>query len=249
MDNTQRFGNRVEDYVKYRPHYPAAIVTYLQERYDFTSGAIADVGAGTGILTKLFLDAGYTVYAVEPNEPMLAKATTLLNEYPGFTAVPGTAENTTLPNNSIDAIMAGQAFHWFNTEKSKAEFTRILKAHGLVVLVWNERRVDAAFEQDYEVLINRYGKDYVQVKHRNIDVDDIAAFFAPASMELKVFNNQQVFDFEGLKGRLLSSSYIPLQGEPGYEVMIAELKELFDKYQQAGTITITYETRLYAGRW
>jgi hypothetical protein len=118
-----------------------------------------------------------------------------------------------------------------------------------VVLVWNERRIDAAFEQEYEVLINRHSKDYVQVKHRNIDVDDIAAFFAPAPMELKVFNNQQVFDFEGLKGRLLSSSYMPLQGEPGYEVMLADLKGLFDKFQQAGTITITYDTRLYAGRW
>lgn len=249
MNNSQRFSNRVENYVKYRPHYPAAIVTYLQEQFDFTSGAIADVGAGTGILTTLFLNAGYTVYAVEPNRPMLAKATALLNGYPGFTAVPGTAENTTLPNSSVDAIMAGQAFHWFDAEKSKAEFTRVLKAHGLVVLVWNERRINAAFEQEYEVLINRHGKDYMQVKHRNIDVDDIAAFFAPAAMELKVFNNQQVFDFEGLKGRLLSSSYMPLQGEPGYEVMIADLKELFDKYQQEGTITITYDTRLYAGRW
>lgn len=249
MDNTQRFSDRVEDYVKYRPHYPVAMVTYLQEQFGFSAGDIADVGAGTGILTKLFLAAGYKVYAVEPNEPMLAKATTLLSDYPGFTAVPGTAENTTLPDSSVDAVMAGQAFHWFNAAKSKAEFTRILKAHGLVALVWNERRVDAAFEQEYEVLINRYGKDYKQVKHRNIEDDDIAAFFDPAPMELKIFNNQQVFDFDGLKGRLLSSSYIPLQGDAGYDDMIAGLKKLFDKYQQAGRITITYDTKLYAGRW
>ena len=249
MDNTQRFSNRVEDYVKYRPHYPAAIVTYLQERFGFTSGAIADVGAGTGILTKLFLDAGYTVCAVEPNGPMLTKATALLNNYPGFTAVAGTAENTTLANNSVDAVMAAQAFHWFDAEKSKAEFTRILKANGLVVLVWNERRIATAFEQEYEVLINRYGKDYMQVKHRNIETSDLATFFAPAPMELKEFINQQVFDFEGFKGRLLSSSYMPSQGEPGFDDMIAALKELFDKYQQSGTITITYDTKVYAGRW
>ena len=248
MSNTQRFSNRVENYVKYRPHYPAAMVTYLQERFGFTSGAIADIGAGTGILTKLLLDAGYTVYAVEPNGPMLDKAIALLNEYPGFTAVTGTAENTTLPNNSVDAVMAAQAFHWFNAEKSRAEFTRILKANGLVVLVWNERRVDSAFEKEYEVLINRYGKDYVQVKHRNIEQTDLAAFFAPAPMEVKEFNNQQVFDFEGFKGRLLSSSYMPLQGEPGYDEMLVALKQLFDKYQQAGAITITYYTRVYAGR-
>ena len=249
MDNTQRFSNKVEDYVKYRPHYPAAIVTYLQERFGFTSGTIADVGAGTGILTKLFLDAGYTVYAVEPNAPMLAKATALLNNYPGFTAVPGTAENTTLANNSVDAVMAGQAYHWFDAEKSKAEFTGILKANGLVMLVWNERRIESAFEQEYEVLINKYGKDYVEVKHRNIETSDIAAFFAPAPMELKEFSNQQVFDFEGFKGRLLSSSYMPSQGDAVYDDMITALKELFDKYQQAGAITITYDTKVYAGRW
>lgn len=162
MDNTQRFGNRVENYVKYRPHYPAAIIPYLQQQFHLSPGTIADVGAGTGILTKLFLDAGYTVYAVEPNEPMLAKATSLLNDYPGFTPVPGTAENTSLPDNSMDAVIAGQAYHWFDAEKSKKEFTRILKPHGLVMLVWNERRIRTPFEQEYEVLINRDGKDYVQ---------------------------------------------------------------------------------------
>lgn len=249
MDSTQRFSNRVENYVKYRPHYPADVVTYLQKQFGFASGTIADLGAGTGILTKLFLDAGYTLKAVEPNAPMLAEATTQLQHYPGFTAVPAAAEDTTLPNNSVDAVMAGQAYHWFNPEKSKAEFTRILKPHGLVALVWNERRIDAPFEQEYDALINRCGKDYVQVKHRNIEADDIAAFFAPAPMELKVFSNYQVFDFDGLQGRLLSSSYMPLQGEPGHEEAMAELNRLFEKYQQGGNITITYDTRLYAGRW
>jgi ubiquinone/menaquinone biosynthesis C-methylase UbiE len=180
---------------------------------------------------------------------MLAKAITLLNDYPGFTAVTGTAENTTLANNSVDAVMAAQAFHWFDAEKSKAEFTRILKANGLVLLVWNERRIASAFEKEYEVLINRHGKDYVQVKHRNIEVSDLAAFFAPATMELKEFSNQQVFDFEGFKGRLLSSSYMPVPTDPGYDDMITALQELFNKYQQAGTITITYDTKVYAGRW
>jgi len=180
---------------------------------------------------------------------MLVKATELLNDHAAFTAVPGTAENTTLPNNSVDAVMAGQAFHWFNAEKSRMEFTRILKPHGLVALIWNERRTDSPFEQEYDVLINRYGNDYVQVKHRNIEQDDIAAFFAPFTMELKEFSNQQVFDLEGLKGRLLSSSYVPLQGESKHNEMIAGLKALYDKYQQAGVITISYDTRVYAGRW
>jgi len=118
-----------------------------------------------------------------------------------------------------------------------------------VALVWNERRIEAPFEQEYDALINRCGRDYVQVKHRNIEASDIAAFFAPAPMELKVFSNQQVFDYEGLKGRLLSSSYMPLEGEPGHEEAMAELDNLFNKYKQGGNITITYDTRLYSGRW
>ncbi|KAA2241501.1 class I SAM-dependent methyltransferase [Chitinophaga agrisoli] len=249
MDSTKRFSNRVEDYVKYRPHYPADIITYLQEGYGLSAGKqLADIGAGTGISTSLFLEAGYPVFAVEPNEEMLGKAKELLGQYTGFTPVQGTAENTTLPSGSVDGIIAGQAFHWFNVPACKVEFKRILQSDGLVALIWNERRVGSPFEQEYDALINKHGKDYVQVGHRNIDAEHIGAFFAPAAMELKVFANEQVFDYDGLKGRLLSSSYMPLQGDPGFEVMIADLEALFGKYEQEGRIVISYDTKVYVGR-
>lgn len=250
MDSTKRFSNRVEDYVKYRPHYPAIIISYLQEHYGLSvEKQIADIGAGTGISTALFLEAGYRVFAVEPNNEMLEKAKELLGKYEEFMPVPGTAENTTLPDSIVDAVIAGQAFHWFDTAKCRKEFKRILKPHGPVALIWNERRTGSVFEQDYDSLINQHGKDYVQVSHRNIDAEHIAAFFAPGSMELKVFPNQQVFDFDGLKGRLLSSSYIPLPDDPGFEAMIADLRKLFDRYQEAGKIVIHYDTKVYVGRF
>jgi SAM-dependent methyltransferase len=148
----------------------------------------------------------------------------------------------------MDAVIAGQAFHWFDVEKCKAEFKRILKQDGLVVLIWNERKMGSAFEKDYEDLINKHGKDYVKVSQRNIDEASMTAFFAPAPMNMNIFPNEQVFDFDGLQGRLLSSSYMPLRKDAGYNEMIVDLKQLFEKYQQNGEIRIGYDTKVYTGR-
>jgi len=249
MDSTKRFSNRVADYVKYRPHYPDAIVAFLQDSYQLTTDKlIADIGAGTGISTQLFLDAGYRAIAVEPNAEMRDKATELLSTYPGFASADGTAENTGLADKSVDAIIAGQAFHWFNAQNARAEFKRILKAGGIVVLIWNERKTTSAFEKEYDQLIITHGQDYVKVGHRNIDYDNIGAFYDPEPFELRVFENKQVFDFEGLKGRLLSSSYMPTKADAGYAPMINDLRLLFNKYQQDELITINYDTKVYVGR-
>ncbi|MBO9150796.1 class I SAM-dependent methyltransferase [Chitinophaga sp. GCM10012297] len=248
MDNTQRFNHRVESYAAYRPDYPAEMVGFLQGKYNLGPGKpIADVGAGTGISTALFLKAGYAVFAVEPNTPMLEKATEMLGKYPGFHAVNGSAENTTLGSESVDAVIAAQAFHWFNPQQSKNEFLRILRPGGIVALIWNERRVHSDFEKDYEALINRHGKDYIKVRHRNIDMEHIAAFFSPHAVELNTFTNAQVFGLEGLKGRLSSSSYMPLSTEAGYAEMMEDLEKLFARFSENGRITISYETKVYSG--
>jgi SAM-dependent methyltransferase len=243
-----RFSNRVNDYVKYRPGYPTKIIDHLQQQYHLTTDKLlADIGAGTGISTELFLKAGYRVIAIEPNQPMRDKAIELLGNWPGFKAQNGTAEDTGLANESIDAVIAGQAFHWFNAEKTRLEFERILKPNGLIALIWNERRTGSAFEKDYDELIIKHGTDYVQVDHRNIDAAHIATFFQPHTYKLKTFYNEQVFDLEGLKGRLSSSSYMPTSGDDGYLPMIDDLQALFNKYQQNGTITIQYDTNVYSG--
>ncbi|MES2062666.1 MAG: class I SAM-dependent methyltransferase [Bacteroidota bacterium] len=247
-NSTTRFSNRVNDYVKYRPGYPIQIIDHLQKQYNLTTDKlIADIGAGTGISTQLFLEAGYRVIAVEPNAPMRNKAVELLGNWPGFKAQNGTAEDTGLATESIDAVIAGQAFHWFDAKKTRLEFDRILKPNGLIALIWNERRTGSAFEKDYDQLIIKHGKDYVQVDHRNIDAEHIGEFFTPQPYQLKTFYNEQIFDFDGLKGRLSSSSYMPTKDEEGYQAMIADLQTLFDKYQQNGSITIQYDTNVYTG--
>ncbi len=247
-NNTTRFSNRVEDYVKYRPSYPEEIITFLQQSYGLTQDKLlVDIGAGTGISTELFLKAGYRVIAVEPNREMREKSVELLSSYEGFSAQDGKAEEVALESGSIDGIISGQAFHWFDREKTKQEFKRLLKPGSPVVLIWNERKTTTGFEKDYDELIIRHARDYVQVDHRNIRTEDIEAFFSPQSVQLSIFANEQVFDFEGLEGRLLSSSYMPARGEDGYEAMIADLRNLFDRYQAAGSITIHYDTKVYVG--
>lgn len=249
-DSTTRFSNRVENYVKYRPGYPEEIIDYLQSDFNLSPNKlIADIGAGTGISATLFLKGGYAVKGVEPNEAMREKAVELLSGYDKFTAINGTAEHTTLSENSIDVIVCGQAFHWFNNDAAKAEFKRILKQDGVVVLIWNERLATYDFERDYDKLITRNGKDYVSVDHRNIDTESIENFFETGIVRLKSFANKQVFDFDGLKGRLLSSSYMPAENEAGYDKMLSELKDLFQQYQQDNLIQINYETKVYVCRF
>lgn len=248
QDSKSRFSNRVADYVRYRPGYPTDIIQFLQQQYGLaTSKLIADIGAGTGISAEMFLKAGYQVLAVEPNNEMREKAIELLQDYKGFEAIDGAAEQTGLEDNSIDAIVCGQAFHWFDALKARAEFKRILKPGGLVVLIWNERRTGTVFEKEYDELIIKHAKDYVQVDHRNISSEHIAAFFNPEPFELKVFENSQVFDYEGLEGRLLSSSYMPQREDAEYAAMVKDLKELFVRYQVNGKVTIYYDTKVYVG--
>jgi SAM-dependent methyltransferase len=247
-NNTTRFSNRVEDYVKYRPGYPPALLNYLQDHYHLiTRETVADIGAGTGISTALFLKAGYPVFAVEPNNEMREKLEEMLNHFPQLKAINGTAENTTLPDHSVDLIVAGQAFHWFDPLKSRDEFERILKPRGRVAIIWNERRTSTPFEKEYENLILKYATDYLKIDHRNIEDRDIEKFFYPRACSLKIFDNHQSFDFEGLKGRLASSSYIPPRDGAGFSEMTAELENLFNKYSGNNFIQINYDTKLYAG--
>ncbi len=249
-NSTSRFSNRVEDYVKYRPGYPKGILNYLQEDFGLnTEQIVVDIGAGTGISTALFLEEGYHVFAVEPNREMREKSVELLSHFSKLITIDGNAENTTLPEDCADVIVAGQAFHWFDQEKSKEEFKRILKPGGRVVIVWNERKTDTPFELEYERLIKKHGTDYERIDHRNISDQDIDAYFYPCICSLKIFDNFQLFNFEGLRGRLLSSSYMPAKDAPGYHEMIVDLENLFQKFSEHNQIRINYDTKLYAGRF
>lgn len=247
-DPLKRFSNRVENYVKYRPGYPAGVIDLLEAECGLTAAsAIADVGSGTGILSELFLKNGNPVFAIEPNAEMRLAAERLLGDYSKLESVDATAEATTLGSETVDFVTAAQAFHWFDQHKARREFARILRPGGWVALIWNERRLDSTpFLEAYEDLLLRYGTDYAQVRHENV-TGGIDAFFGPDPFKVKTLENSQDFDFESLKGRLLSSSYAPDSDHPNFKPMLAKLEELFAAHGHDGIVSFEYDTRIFYG--
>jgi SAM-dependent methyltransferase len=247
-DPLTRFSNRSDNYAKFRPGYPAKVIEILKDDCGLSeTSVIADLGSGTGILSELFLQNGNSVLAIEPNAAMRQVAERLLQRYEKFRSINAAAEATTLEPGSVDFVTAAQAFHWFDRARAKIEFARILKPAGWVVLIWNERQLDSTvFLRAYEDLLLRYGTDYEKVRHEKVTAE-IAEFFSPGSFELQTLENAQHFDFESLKGRLLSSSYAPDQGHPNFVPMLEELEGIFYANQKDGIVKFEYETKVYYG--
>ena len=246
-DPRERFSSRVEDYVRYRPGYPDAAVDLLERECGLTADSVvADVGSGTGILTRLLLDRGCRVYGVEPNREMREAGEAFLAAYPRFTSVDGSAEETTLGDASVDLVTAGQAFHWFDKPRARAELARILRPGGAIALIWNIRRTDATpFMSAFEALLVEHGTDYESVSHKGVEPGEMDDFFGVGSYRLEIVPNRQVVDYDGLEGRLLSASYVPGRGQPGYEPMLAALRRLFDEHERDGRVTLEYDTKVY----
>lgn len=246
---TSRFSDRVENYIRYRPGYPEEALDVLTRECGLTSGdVIADIASGTGIWTRRWLENGNRVYAVEPNIDMRQAGERLLSEFTNFTSVHGSAEATTLSGASVDFVTAAQAAHWFDRGRTRHEFVRILKPRGWLVLLWNEREVDTTpFLRDYEHLLVTFGTDYEDVRHERT-TDSVNEFFDPLPYQERVFAMRQEFDYEGLEGRLLSSSYAPGPGHPKHQPMLKELRRIFQQHVENGIVGFDYKTRLYFGK-
>jgi ubiquinone/menaquinone biosynthesis C-methylase UbiE len=249
-DSKQRFSNRVADYVRYRPSYPSAVRDVLRAECGLKSGhVIADIGSGTGFLSELFLKNGNRVFGVEPNEAMREAGEEYLASYDGFASVSGSAEASTLDDASVNFVTAGQAFHWFDQNLCRSEFTRILMPAGWVVVIWNERLTDASpFVREYEDLLRRFGTDYASVKESYPSEEHMRDFFGTGAYSSHTLPNFQEFDFEGVAGRLRSSSFIPTQDHPNFAPMMAELQRIFDADNQDGRVRLEYTTHIYFGR-
>ncbi|MCU0508860.1 MAG: class I SAM-dependent methyltransferase [Anaerolineae bacterium] len=246
---TERFSTKVENYARYRPHYPPEVLELLRRECGLTPDwTIADIGSGTAISSELFVANGNRVFGVEPNAAMRAAGDAHMTAYPNFVSVAATAEETTLPDASVEMALAGQAFHWFEQERARREFVRILKPGGWLVPMWNSRDEASAFQQDYERFVLEFGTDYTEIRHQNVTPEALAAFFAPAEMRAAQFKQAQVVDWEGLAGRVLSSSYMPASDHPRYEAMLAELRRLFDAHAVDGKLPLDLVTQVYYGR-
>lgn len=248
-DPTTYFSDRVENYMRYRPSYPRAVFDLLSRECGLgEQSVVADVGSGTGNLARLLLERGLRVYGVEPNQEMRAAGERLLADFPGFTSLAGAAEATGLPDASVDLVTAGQAFHWFDVARAGAEFRRILRLPRWVALVWNERRTHSSpFLTALDQVLAPYVTNEAW-RRESAHLETLDAFFGAGGYRVATFDNQQAFDVAGLCGRVLSSSYAPLPGDPRHAELLRQLRETFAAYERDGTVTFEYDSRVYYGR-
>jgi len=248
-DSKLRFSSRVENYVKYRPGYPPEVIHTLTTTCGLKPASkVADIASGTGLFTRLLLDNGNQVFAIEPNAEMRDAGEKFLSGYPNLTTLSGSAEATTLRDHSVDFITAAQAAHWFDRDKARREFVRILKPGGWCALIWNERQTATTpFLRAYEEVLLKYGTDYQDVRHERT-TETIAEFFRPSLYREQVFPSRQEFDYAGLEGRLNSSSYAPEPGNPNHEPMLKALRAVFDKFNLSGQVAFEYNTRLFCAQ-
>lgn len=243
----ERFTGLAEKYVKYRPSYPASVLNTLKDKFGFSSEClVADIGSGTGIFTRLLLENGNSVYAVEPNNNMIQASKEFLKDYKSCTFIERSAEDTGLPDSSVDLVTVAQAFHWFKADRVVKEFERILKSDGVVLLVWNNRKMEPTpFTKELDTLLKKYCTEYEKLVYTEVDSKLILDRFKGWQSENFSFNNYQDVTFDGLKGRLDSSSFCPPKDGESYPPLIDELKQLFKSFEQNGIVRMDYDCNMY----
>lgn len=244
QDPTRRFSVRVDAYTRYRPSYAAEVTALAERECGLSAGQlVADIGCGTGLLARLFLERGCEVLGVEPNAEMREAGRKALAGEARFHSIDGRAEATTLATASVDFVTAGQAAHWFDADQAHAEFARILKPGGWLLLVWNERKRTPGFMSEYEALIARHAPE-----QSRISTERIGRLFGGRTWRMARFDHHQTLDAQGLRGRVASSSYTPLPGTAEFDTLMAKVDDLFARHQQGGSVELLYDTEVYYGK-
>jgi ubiquinone/menaquinone biosynthesis C-methylase UbiE len=239
LDPTDRFSDRVEEYVKYRPTYPGVAIDAIVA--NLSGAVVADIGAGTGISSRLLADRGLQVWAIEPNAAMIAG----IADHPQIKRQIAAAESTGLADQSVDLITAFQAFHWFKHDEALVEFHRILKPHGRIAVVWNDRDHSDAFSR-------RYGEVLQSISDKPVGIErmiDTIALLQDSQLFTQVqqmtFHHKQHLDLAGLLGLAKSRSYTPKAGT-AYDTLLKRLTQLHQEFcTPAGFATMVYQTSVF----
>ena len=253
LDSTDRFSARAAEYTRHRPNYPQALLDFLEgEGWIGIGTQVADVGAGTGIFTEQLIGKGCEVWAVEPNGAMLSMAETRLQGRNQFHAVPADAEDIRIDDGSVDLVTAVQAFHWFDLEAARSEFTRILRSPKRVALVWSVRDPEASpFMEAFDDILQQHALEYDEVfdrlDARLAELDDFFGGTEGDAYRHRTFDYTQTVGLQGLFGLVTSFSYMPRPNDDAFDAVIADLQDLFDDYADGGSVDIEYDTELYYG--
>lgn len=242
------FYNRANEYAIGRPTYPEEILKRLKELGIGRNSTIADVGAGTGLLTRMLSEIGCRILAVEPNIEMLSECKKYCSTITSIEYINEPAESTGIKEHSLDLIIIAQAFHWFDKELSKVEFKRILKEKGYVIFLWNDMQIDNEFANEYINIIRKY-KIKTTAAITNFDPDKEKYNFLGQSFEKIYYNNSQFLTIDGIIGNATSLSYTPSKLDSNYNQFVQELKKLFLKYQVDGKVIINYKTEMCIGQF
>lgn len=246
MDNTEKFSGRAEIYSAARPSYPDSLFDYLKSELGVNENTVfADIASGTGKFTEPLVKMGCTVYAVEPNGDMRRQAEQLLGGCNHFISVNAGAENTGLPDASVDYISAAQAFHWFDPQLFAAECKRILKPEGKVIILYNMRDEKAPLTVRLAEVCRRLCPHFKGFGGGNTNAA-LEDFFSGGFKELS-FENDLYYSRKSFVQRMLSASYAPLEDAPDYSAFVKELESLFDEFAQNGVLLMPNHTYMYIG--
>lgn len=249
MNEIERFTGRVEDYERYRLGYPLEMLRTLESKCMLRlRHFIADIGAGTGLLSQLFLEHGNAVIAIEPNPEMRAACERLASFWPGLTVKNATAEDTGLPDTCVDVIGVGRAMHWFDFEAAMREFRRILRPNGWIVLAANGRSGLSKQEHELEHIFVEHAPDYKHVKERYQVHHQVTPQLRPESLVRKKIYGEQHVTLDHFLGQVQSYSWTPRLGDPRHEPMQKALREHFDHWHTGGVLHMKTACYITAGQ-
>ena len=242
------FYNKANEYAIGRPTYPEEIIKKIKELGIGKHSTIADIGAGTGLLTRMLNELDCMILAVEPNIEMLNECKKYCSTLTNIEYINAPAESTQIKEHSLDLIIIAQAFHWFDKDLCKAEFKRILKDNGYIIFLWNDMQIHNEFTKEYMSIIHKY-KIKTTAAISNFDPDQEKYNFLGQEYEKIYYTNLQLLDLEGIIGNASSLSYTPSKLHSNYVEFERELKNLFFKYEEDGQVILHYKTEMCIGQF
>jgi ubiquinone/menaquinone biosynthesis C-methylase UbiE len=232
-DWAHSFGGVAEAYERGRPSYPAEAVQWLLGEHPST---VLELGAGTGKLTRVLVELGHDVHATDPDAEMLAL---LEANLPGVRTAVASAEEIPLADASVDAVVAAQAFHWFDLDRALPEIARVLRPGGRICLVWNQRNEKIPWVRRLGAIIGT--QEQLRDPAQALIFSELFGFVEDAE-----FSHWQTIDRKTIQDLVLSRSNVAVLDEAGRGAKLAEVLAFYDDYGRGmDGMQLPYVTRCY----